>query len=43
MMKTNLHGTFWLAKKALEQLAQGGSIIITRSVQAATASPELID
>ncbi len=42
VMKTNLYGTFWLSKMALEHLPEGGSSIITSSVQAATPSPELI-
>jgi NAD(P)-dependent dehydrogenase (short-subunit alcohol dehydrogenase family) len=43
VMKTNLYGTFWLSKKAMEHLPEGGSIIVTSSVQAATPSPELLD
>ncbi len=43
VLRTNLYATFWLSKLALPHMAEGGSIIITTSVQAATPSPELLD
>jgi NAD(P)-dependent dehydrogenase (short-subunit alcohol dehydrogenase family) len=43
VMRTNLYATFWLSKLALDHLPEGGSIIVTSSVQAASPSPELLD
>jgi NAD(P)-dependent dehydrogenase (short-subunit alcohol dehydrogenase family) len=43
VMRTNLYATFWLTKLALKHLPEGGSIIVTSSVQAAQPSPELLD
>jgi NAD(P)-dependent dehydrogenase (short-subunit alcohol dehydrogenase family) len=42
-LKTNLYATFWLGKYALEHLPEGGSIIVTSSIQAVQPSPELLD
>jgi hypothetical protein len=43
VMKTNLYAMFWLCKQALPHMTEGGSIINTTSVQAASPSPPLLD
>ena len=41
--ETNVFSTFWLAKALAPQLADGGSVIVTTSVQAYSPSDHLLD
>ncbi|MGW0285305.1 SDR family oxidoreductase [Streptomyces sp. NPDC003236] len=43
VLRTNLYGMFWLCKKALPHIPEGGAIINTTSVQAYKPSPHLLD
>ncbi|WP_460111004.1 SDR family oxidoreductase [Streptomyces sp. YKOK-J1] len=43
VLRTNLYGMFWLCKKALPYIPEGGAIINTTSVQAYKPSPHLLD
>ena len=42
-LKTNLYALFWLCKKAVPHLPEGGCIINTTSIQATAPSPPLLD
>ena len=42
-MKTNVYAPFWITRAALPHMGQGGSIIITSSVQAFSPSGHLFD
>ncbi|MBA0052379.1 SDR family oxidoreductase [Streptomyces sp. AJS327] len=43
VVRTNLYAMFWLCKKALPLLPEGGCVINTTSVQAYSPSPQLLD
>ncbi|MGW5970920.1 SDR family oxidoreductase [Streptomyces sp. NPDC055186] len=43
VVRTNLHGMFWLCKFSLPHIPAGGSIINTTSVQAYKPTPHLLD
>lgn len=43
VVRTNLHGTFWLCRAAVPRMGPGSSIINLSSIQAAQSSPALMD